>query len=201
MVYLENYPRMKRALHRVLVAQRHARPRWWVRFFLQPFYLRKDRGSTIGCDVRLDLFPFQKFSLGAQSVIEDRVTLNNGAGPILIGDDVMVGIASTLIGPVEIGNHVLIAQNVVMSGVNHSYEDIHRPINLQGYSADPIRIGDECWIGANAVITAGVTIGKHSVVGAGSVVIKDVPDYTLVAGNPATVKKHYDVAARCWISD
>lgn len=58
-----------------------------------------------------------------------------------------------------------------------------------GVSTSPITINDDVWIGANAVIAAGVTIGKHCVIGAGSVVTKDVPDYSVAVGNPAKVIK------------
>ena len=58
-----------------------------------------------------------------------------------------------------------------------------------GVSTSPITINDDVWIGANAVIATGVTIGKHFVIGTGSVVTKDVPDYSVAVGNPAKVIK------------
>lgn len=58
-----------------------------------------------------------------------------------------------------------------------------------GVSTSPITINDNVWIGANATIAAGVTIGKHFVIGTGSVVTKDVPDYSVAVGNPAKVIK------------
>jgi acetyltransferase-like isoleucine patch superfamily enzyme len=94
---------------------------------------------------------------------------------------------------------VILAQNIVVSGLNHSYEDISLPPRLQKVSTKPIRIEDNVWIGANAVITAGVTIGKHSVVGAGSVVTKDVPGYCVAVGNPARIIKKYDFERKEWI--
>jgi acetyltransferase-like isoleucine patch superfamily enzyme len=62
-------------------------------------------------------------------------------------------------------------------------------IDEQGVSTNPVTIGDDIWIGANAVILPGVTIGDHSVVAAGAVVTKDVPPHTLVAGVPAKIIK------------
>jgi acetyltransferase-like isoleucine patch superfamily enzyme len=60
-------------------------------------------------------------------------------------------------------------------------------------------IGDDCWIGANAVVTAGVTIGKHSVVAAGAVVTKDIPPYSVAVGNPCRVIKRYDIERNEWV--
>ena len=74
------------------------------------------------------------------------------------------------------------------------------PINLQKHSTKKITIKAGSWIGANAVVTAGVTVGKQSVVAAGSVVTKDVPDYTVVGGNPAKALKTYDFELKEWVS-
>ena len=79
---------------------------------------------------------------------------------------------------------------MVLSGLNHNYNDCTRTIKDQGISSKTIVIEDDVWIGANTVITAGVHIGQHVVVGAGSVVTKDVPEYSIVAGCPAKVIKH-----------
>ena len=92
----------------------------------------------------------------------------------------------------------MFAQNIVASGLNHVYEDINVPIADQHVYTSLITIEDEVWIGANAVITAGVTIGKHSVVAAGSVVTKDVPPYSIVAGNPARLLKQYNKETGEW---
>jgi acetyltransferase-like isoleucine patch superfamily enzyme len=86
-----------------------------------------------------------------------------------------------------------------MSGLNHSYEEIDLPISKQKETTAIITIEDECWIGANAVITAGVTIGKHSVIAAGSVVTKSIPAYSVAVGNPAKVIKCYDFERQQWI--
>jgi acetyltransferase-like isoleucine patch superfamily enzyme len=92
----------------------------------------------------------------------------------------------------------MFAQNVVVSGLNHGYQDINTPPSLQPVETKPISIGDEVWIGANVVITAGVTIGKHAVVAAGSVVTKDVPDFSIAAGNPARILKQYNSETMQW---
>jgi len=99
---------------------------------------------------------------------------------------------------VTLGDEVILAQNVIASGLNHSYEDVNTPIWRQPCTTAEIVLEDECWIGANAVITAGVRIGKHAVVAGGSVVTKDVPPYSIAVGNPARVVKQYNPETEAW---
>lgn len=73
------------------------------------------------------------------------------------------------------------------------------PIRKQGVNVSPIVIEDECWIGANSILTAGVCIGKHSIVAGGSVVTKSVPPYSIVGGNPACIIKQYDFLQNKWV--
>ena len=142
--------------------------------------------------------PFNAFSLGADSLIEEYATVNNGMGDVHIGARTLIGISNVLIGPLRIGNDVIVAQNVVFSGLNHGYLDVEQPIRQQTCTTAEIVVEDEVWIGANAVITAGVCIGRHSVVAGGSVVTKDVPPFTVVGGNPARPLKHYNFATSQW---
>lgn len=81
---------------------------------------------------------------------------------------------------IKMGNDVLFGPGVKIISSNHGFHDYH-----QISSAPPIYIGNKTWIGTNAIILPGVSIGKHSVVGAGSVVTKSFPDYSVIAGNPA----------------
>ena len=92
----------------------------------------------------------------------------------------------------------MLAQNIVLSGLNHSYEDLTKPMSHQKQTTSMIKVEDEVWIGANAVIVAGVTVGKHSVIAAGSIVTKDVPPFSIVAGNPAKVLKAYNPETKQW---
>jgi acetyltransferase-like isoleucine patch superfamily enzyme len=195
---IKSNPRLKRFVHWCLIPQNQARPRKWVQWFVNPFIHRRGKGSVVCRRTRMDILPFQSFSIGKNSTIEDFATINNGVGPVQIGDETRIGIGNVVIGPVTIGNHVILAQNIVMSGLNHMYTDIHVPIHLQPVTTAPIVIEDECWIGANAVITAGVTIGKHSVVAAGAVVTKDIPPYSVAVGNPARVIKRYNIVTETW---
>lgn len=196
--YLDSRPALKHFVHRMLIPKGQARPRLWVSWFVNPFIHKKHRLAAIRSNVRMDVLPFNAFSLGAHSTIESFSVVNNGVGAVTIGDHCTVGIGSVVIGPVSIGSDVIIAQHVVMSGLNHVYEDITLPIHRQPVTTRLIVIEEECWIGANAVITAGVTIGKHSVVAGGSVVTKDVPPYSVVGGNPARILKQYNSTTGNW---
>ena len=185
---LKQYPTMKRWIDWLIMNQRDARPRWYVRL-LAPLYQHRGRGSKIYCSVRLDTPPYRRFWLGKQSVVESYCCINNAVGNVTIGDYTRIGIHSTIIGPVCIGQHVNLAQGVVVTALNHNYEDVSKRIDKQGVSTKPVVIGDDVWIGANSVVLPGVTIGNHCVVAAGAVVTKDVPDNTLVGGVPAKILK------------
>ncbi len=196
---IKSSPGIKQFVHRLLIPKDEARPRAWVKLFVNPFYHSRGSGSIIRSRTRIDVLPFNKFLLGDRSVIEDFCTVNNGVGDVIIGNDTLIGMGNVLIGPVTIGNNVIFAQNVVASGLNHEYKDVTIPIHQQDVTKAQITVEDDCWIAANVVITAGVTIGKHSVIAAGSVVTKDIPPYTVAAGNPAKPIKQYDAAQKEWV--
>lgn len=195
---IKSNPKLKKLVFWMLSPKNQARPRLWIRLFVNPFKHKKGKGSLIRRRVRMDVMPFNNFVIGRNSTIEDFSTINNGVGDIIIGDRTRIGMSNTLIGPVTVGNDVMFAQNVVASGLNHGYENISLPIADQPVVTAPIIIEDEAWIGANAVITAGVTIGKHSVVAGGCVVIKDVPPYSIVGGNPGRILKQYNSETKVW---
>ncbi len=89
------------------------------------------------------------------------------------------------VAPVKIGNNVFIAPNVAIYGAGHPLH--YKPRNAMLEYGIPIEIGDDVWIGGNVVICPGVKIGSRSVIGAGSVVVKDIPDGVLAVGNPCRV--------------
>lgn len=195
---IKGNPGIKNGVHRLLIPSGEARPRWWVKTFLNRFYHSRGKGSKIRSSVRQDVVPFHGFILGERAVIEDFSVVNNGMGSVRIGSNSFIGMSNVLIGPLEIGDNVITAQHVVISGLNHGYESVDLPIKEQRCTTAKINIGDDCWIGANAVITAGVIIGKHVVVAAGSVVTKSVPDYCVVGGNPARILKRYNFKEELW---
>lgn len=82
----------------------------------------------------------------------------------------------------------------------HGFEDPDIPICLQArYGKGPVRIGAESWLGFGVKVMSGVSIGRHCVIGAGSVVTADIPDYSVAAGVPARVIKRYDPASGLWV--
>jgi acetyltransferase-like isoleucine patch superfamily enzyme len=182
----------------MLMPKNQAKPRLWVRLIVNPFIHKKGKGAIIRRYSRLDVFPFNAFTLGSGSVIEDFATVNNGMGDVYIGNHVQIGLGNVIIGPVTIADNVIIAQNVVMSGLNHGYQDVSIPIGMQPCTTNEIYVGADSWIGANAVLTAGVRIGEHAVVAAGAVVTKDVPAFSVVAGNPARVIKLFNAETKLW---
>ena len=181
---LKANPRLKRWIDFFIMNQRDARPRWYIRL-LAPIYQHRGKESKIYHSVRMDTPPYRKFSLGKRSVIESFCCINNAVGDVVIGDNTRIGIHNTIIGPVTIGSHVNLAQGITVTALNHNFKDTTLRIDEQGISTQPVIIGDDVWIGANAVILPGVTIGNHAVVAAGAVVTKDVPDNTIVGGVPA----------------
>ena len=181
-------PKWKKFLDWVIMNQVETRPRWYIRF-LAPLYQHRGRHSVIQHSARLDTPPYRKFSLGNYSVIESFACINNAVGDVMIGDHTRIGLHNTIIGPVIIGSHVNLAQSITVTALNHIFEDSKKRIDEQGVSTNPVVIEDDIWIGANAVVLPGVTIGHHSVVAAGAVVTKDVPPHSLVVGVPAKVIK------------
>ncbi|WP_183559201.1 acyltransferase [Mucilaginibacter sp. SP1R1] len=195
---IKSNPTLKKIVHWMLIPSGQARPRLWVRWFVNPFYHQRGKGSVVRFNARMDVFPFKKFALGSKSIIEDFATINNGVGDVIIGNNCGIGISNVIIGPAVLGNYVMLAQNIVLSGLNHGYEDVTVPPRLQKVNTKQITIADNVWIGANSVITAGVTIGKHAIIGAGSVVTKNIPAYSVAVGNPARVIKQYNFTTNNW---
>lgn len=191
-------PRLKKLALWMLMPKNQARPRLWVKWFLNPLKHKKGKGSLIRRRTRMDVLPFNYFEIGKDSTIEDFATVNNGVGDVVIGDRTRIGLGCVLIGPVKVGNDIMFAQNIVVSGLNHGYKNIDIPPSLQPVETKQIIIEDDVWIGANAVITAGVTIGKHAVIAAGSVVTKSVPAYAVAGGNPAKILRQFNFETNQW---
>ena len=195
---IKEKPALKQLVHRFIMHPVKTRPNWWIRIF-SFLYLKRGKGSVIYRSVRKDLPPFNHFFFFCYSVVEDFTCLNNAVGELIIGDYSRIGLRNTIIGPVHIGSHVNLAQNITVSGLIHNYQDVDIRIDEQGVSTALITIEDDVWVGANAVILSGVTIGKHSVVAAGSVVSRSIPPYSVCAGVPAKVIKQYDFTTGKWI--
>ena len=178
---------------------KHPKPRFWIKLFINPFIHKKGKGAIIRKRrSRIDVFPWNQFSVGENSLIEDFTTINNGAGNVIIGDNARIGIGSVIIGPVHLGNKVGLGQHVFISGFNHGYKDGNRDSNEQSLVKKEVIIDEDSHIGANSVIVAGVHIGKRCQIGAGSVVTKNIPDYSVAVGNPAKIIKRYNLTKKEW---
>jgi len=108
---------------------------------------------------------------------------------IFLGENVFVNYNCTFLdgADIRIGARTLVGPDVRIYTPNHPTDYLERRKPIDRYS--PVTIGEDCWIGGGAIILPGVTIGNRVIVAAGSVVVDDVPDDVLVAGNPAWVKK------------
>lgn len=195
---IKSNPRIKRLAIWMGTSSNGLRPRWWVRNLVNPFYHKRGRNTIIFPRCRLDLLPFNHFSMGNNTTLEDFTIVNNGVGAVVLGNNVFIGASNVIIGPVTIHDDVILAQHVVMSGLNHGFKEVSTPFCRQPVTTAEIVIGEGCWIGANAVITAGVRVGKFSIVAAGSVVTKNVPEYTIVGGNPARILKQFNHQTKDW---
>ena len=150
------------------------------------------RGVRIGKTVRLGRFcrlscyPDREGSLGTIEIRDN----------CYIGDHFSALSASSLV----IENNVLIASQVAVIAENHGVDpEVGTPFGLQPLVGKPITIGEFSWIGEKVVILPGVDIGKWSIIGAGSVVTKSIPPYSMAVGNPARVIKKYDFGSHQWI--
>ena len=181
-----------------LTPKSNPRPRWWVRNLLNPFIHKKGKGSLIRGRSRIDVFPYNKFIVGSYATIEDFTVINNGSGDVIIGDGARVGIGSVIIGPVSLGQGSGLGQHVFISGFNHGYQDGTKNSSKQNLDVKPVIIEEEVHIGANSVITAGVTIGKRTQIGAGSVVTKNIPPFSVAVGNPCKVIKQFNHEIGKW---
>ena len=106
---------------------------------------------------------------------------------LYLGDNSGIGDGCHIQGNVVIGCNVMMTPEVAIIATNHKHDRVDIPMNKQGEEDKPIEIGDDCWLGFRSIICAGVKIGKGSIVAAGAVVTKDVPDYSIAAGVPARV--------------
>jgi len=121
---------------------------------------------------------------------------------VTIGDRCLIGRGSGIVGhfSISIGNDVWTGHHVYITDQNHGYEDITIPISKQSQPERAVSIGDGSWLGHGSVVLPGVTIGRHVVIGANSVVTKDIPDFSVAVGVPAKVIRRFDESRQEWLS-
>lgn len=153
--------------------------------------------------------------VGDNSVLGCRITLEREIGNVIIGNNTYIGKGTNLIcaHAISVGSNVLISWGCTLidhdshsihwvertedvqkwrEGLRNGIEDAAALKDWSNVLASPIRIGDKVWIGFNTIVIKSVTIGEGAVIGAGSVVTKDVPSWTVAAGNPARVIRELD---------
>ncbi|WP_349239785.1 acyltransferase [Patulibacter sp. SYSU D01012] len=132
-----------------------------------------------------------RLEIGPQAFFEDGVWLTAGErGRIRIGGGTFLnlGVMVAAEGLVDIGEHCMAANGCLITDADHRFDDPETPVPWQGFTTKgPTVLGDNVWLGANVVVTSGVTIGRRSVVGANSVVTTDIPPWSVAAGVPARV--------------
>ncbi len=148
--------------------------------------------AEINCLSKQKIILGNRVSIGKFAIIRPSNSYGGEIGEGLkIGNNSNIGPYSYIgcSGYIEIGDNVMISPRVSIYAENHLFDRTDIPMKEQGVKKQFVKIEDDCWIAANSIILAGVTIGKGSVVAAGSVVSSDVPPYSVVAGVPARIIK------------
>ena len=139
----------------------------------------------------LEAFREGRLEIGAHTLLEPDVWITApGEARVRIGSGTFLNIAVMVaaVELVEIGDHCMFANGCFISDGSHRFDDPDKPVPWQGFdSKGPTRVGDNVWCGAHVVITSGVTVGERCVIGANSVVTRDVPPFSIAAGVPAKV--------------
>jgi acetyltransferase-like isoleucine patch superfamily enzyme len=173
------YERNRRLLRRMRINRHAARGGFFVRYpvegelleALDDGRLRIGEGTLLEPGCWLTLAPDAQIEIGTGCFLNSNVMLAAHER-------------------IEIGDHTMFANGCFVGDADHRFDDPNIPVTWQGFSSKgPVRIGSNCWFGANAVVTSGVTIGDRCVIGANSVVTKDLPPGTIAAGVPASVIK------------
>jgi len=134
-------------------------------------------------------------SCGRNVTIESKATIP--FHKIQIGHNSGIGLNASL-GSMIIGNDVMMGPDVIVLTRSHNYSLNDIPLNLQGESEEKtVVIEDDVWIGARAIILPGIHVGRGVIIGAGAVVTRDVPGYSIVAGNPARIVRKRKYAEEC----
>lgn len=168
-----------------------------ARLIRRPIYVRGKKyfeygeGFTTGYNCRIEMFDTgkgkdKKLILGKNCKIGDYVHIAVGE-EVRIGDNVLIG-SKVLISDLNHGNY----------GGNEMHCNPNTPPDNRPINTKPVLIGDNVWIGDNVCILQGVKIGNGCIIGANSVVNRDIPNYTIAAGSPAKVLKWYNEKSKSW---
>lgn len=174
-------------LHRVLRRPAERWRLWWDTARARALF--EAVGAEVRCYGRVHRMGTGRVRLGERGNLYEGVLLETqGPGTITVGEGFVLnrGVVITAFAGVRLGRGVLVGEYTSIRDQDHAIAGAGA-IAEQGYEAAPIEIGDDVWIGRGCAILAGVRIGARAVVGANSVVTKDVPSGSIVAGAPARV--------------
>jgi acetyltransferase-like isoleucine patch superfamily enzyme len=139
----------------------------------------------------LDALGDGRLEIGAHVLLEPGVWITApDPARVRIGGGTFLnrGVMIAAVDLVEIGEHCMLANGCMVTDADHRFDDPDRPVPWQGFSSKgPTRLGANVWCGANVVVTSGVSIGERCVIGANSVVTRDIPAFSVAAGAPARV--------------
>lgn len=148
--------------------------------------------AEVNCMTYRGIIAGDRVTIGKHAIIRPTNIYGSSIGEGLkIGNNSSIGPYSYIgcSGYIEIGDNVMMSPRVSIYAENHLFDNPELTIKEQGVKREFVKIEDDCWIAANTVILAGVTIGRGSIIAAGSVVTKDIPPYSIVGGVPAKVIK------------
>lgn len=160
---------------------------------VSPLRVSGKRNIFIGSNVKIE---YKTWLVAKPIAIDEKVEL-------IIGDGCVIGHFNHIYATksVVIEKNVLTADKVYISDNQHGYDDVNQPILKQPVKqCKSVKIGEGSWLGEN-VCVMGATIGKHCVIGANSVVINDIPDFSVAVGSPARVVKKYNFVYRQWVKN
>jgi len=151
--------------------------------------LFKSTKGKFRIDSGVTIMGFENITLGENvAFMKNGYVYAHDDGMLIIGDNFTMNTSSQLgasFGKIVIGDNCAIAPNCVLRASNHTFDNPDKPFREQGHTYGEISLEDDVWISSNCVITANTKIAKSSIVGAGSVVVKDVESYSIVGGVPA----------------
>jgi acetyltransferase-like isoleucine patch superfamily enzyme len=159
----------------------HSDPKEWHAYLRLHHGAEIDPAAVISPQARVFT---EALKIGARSHLAADALVR---GTITMGRDCTVESYVSLHGKVTMGDGVRLSSFATIAGQNHVFSDLTKPIYEQPVSFLGIVIGDDVWVGANVVVLDGVTVGAHSILEPGAIVTKDVPEYSIVGGNPARV--------------
>ncbi|HMO51461.1 MAG TPA: acyltransferase [Kiritimatiellia bacterium] len=170
-------------------------------------------GERVSIGEGFQAYAPERITIGRDVIIAKRVTLRamttypwaqppqEFSPSITLHDGCFINNGSQIVAidRVTIGRNVMIAENCFIADNNHGWANPEAPIKHQPLtSKGPVTIGDDSWLGANVVVAAGVSIGRHCVIGANSVVTRDIPDHSMAAGAPARIIKQWNPETNEW---